>query len=354
MAKAYSLYNKVTHETIDLCDDGDASCIAALQEKGYYMLSEEKYGDKYKYPAIYKSPGIVWDQSEENKTNGDWTMTSRDISLGDKMAHTGVQDNSPSDEHYSSNSNGLKYLLYNSKTHESFSIPDELGDSGWVLLTESAYPNYKHPAVYNTVTHTAIDQSQSASTSGDWMMVSKYKEAFTSEAKSIDKLAPGNSVASFRLAQPVSLSNKDVAMCIVGTKGKDKIIGSDASEMLMGGSGKNILKGGSSADGFMFDELSDYGKKVADKIRDFSADEGDKIFLSKGIVGLGDKIMYKSISGEDFSRRAVKSNKQFLYNEGNGRLYFNENGSDEGWGDGGYLAKLNGAPDLDSGDFSIV
>ena len=37
-----SSHNTVTHETIKLCDDSDSACIAALQEKGYYMLTEEK------------------------------------------------------------------------------------------------------------------------------------------------------------------------------------------------------------------------------------------------------------------------------------------------------------------------
>ena len=75
----YFLQNKYTNETITLCDDDDHLCISTLQEKGFYMLLEERYGDKYQYPAIYKSPGIVWDQSEEYKTNGDWTMMSREI-----------------------------------------------------------------------------------------------------------------------------------------------------------------------------------------------------------------------------------------------------------------------------------
>ena len=82
MTTEYMLYNTVTHETITLCDYDDAECIAALQEQGYYMLSPETYGeDAYAYPAIYRSPGIVWDQSEENKTNGDWTLYSEIIDL---------------------------------------------------------------------------------------------------------------------------------------------------------------------------------------------------------------------------------------------------------------------------------
>ena len=83
MATEYLLYNSVTHKTITLCDYDDGACIAALQEEGFYMLSPETYGDKYAYPAIYKSPGIVWDQSEANTTNGEWTMMSREIGAGD-------------------------------------------------------------------------------------------------------------------------------------------------------------------------------------------------------------------------------------------------------------------------------
>jgi phosphohistidine phosphatase SixA len=67
-----------------LCDYDDADCIAALQAEGFYMLSPEDYGDDaYAYPAIYKSPGIVWDQSTERNKNGDWMMMSREIEVED-------------------------------------------------------------------------------------------------------------------------------------------------------------------------------------------------------------------------------------------------------------------------------
>ena len=72
----YYIYNSVTEEIIRLCNSDNAECNAALREKGYYILSEEEYGDAYSYPAIYTSPGIVWDQSDDRKTNGDWTMYS--------------------------------------------------------------------------------------------------------------------------------------------------------------------------------------------------------------------------------------------------------------------------------------
>ena len=93
MTTEYLLYNTVTHETVTLCDYDDAECIAALQEEGFYMLSPETYGeDAYAYPAIYKSPGIVWDQSEERTTNGDWTMMSREIDPGEGDVDPGEGD----------------------------------------------------------------------------------------------------------------------------------------------------------------------------------------------------------------------------------------------------------------------
>ena len=93
MATEYLLYNTVTHETVTLSDYDDADGIAALQAEGYYMLSPDDYGDKYDYPAIYKSPGIVWDQSKANTTNGDWTMISREIGAGDgKTSDSGKQE----------------------------------------------------------------------------------------------------------------------------------------------------------------------------------------------------------------------------------------------------------------------
>ena len=82
MTTEYYLKDSVSGEEIILCDYSDTECIAALQSEGYYMLSPETYGDKYDYPAIYTPPGIVWDQSEENKTNGDWTMMSREVGTG--------------------------------------------------------------------------------------------------------------------------------------------------------------------------------------------------------------------------------------------------------------------------------
>ena len=42
------------------------------------------------------------------------------------------------------------------------------------------------------------------------------------------------------------------------------------------------------------------------------------------------------------------------YDDKKGRLYFNENGADKGFGDGGIIAILKGAPDLTAGNLEFV
>lgn len=89
MSTEYLLYNNITHEIVNLCDYDDEACITALQqEKGIWILTPENYGDKYAYPAFYISSlgggvddggirAVVFDQSEANKTHGEWTIMSR-------------------------------------------------------------------------------------------------------------------------------------------------------------------------------------------------------------------------------------------------------------------------------------
>ena len=53
-------------------------------------------------------------------------------------------------------------------------------------------------------------------------------------------------------------------------------------------------------------------------------------------------------------KKASKTNNPFVYDEKKGFLYFNENGKEKGWGDGGLLAILQGKPKLVSSDLTIV
>ncbi len=60
------------------------------------------------------------------------------------------------------------------------------------------------------------------------------------------------------------------------------------------------------------------------------------------------------MTGKESSKKAAASKKDFIYDDKKGLLYYNENGKEEGWGDGGLFANLQGAPELDASDFTIV
>ena len=118
--------------------------------------------------------------------------------------------------------------------------------------------------------------------------------------------------------------------------------------------GKNVLKGGEGADGFFFNQPGGFGNKHVDQVKDFDSDEGDSILLDQELFGLGKKIKLKSYGSKNKVKKAAKSKNDFVYDEKKGLLYFNENGKDKGWGDGGLFAKLQGAPELGAEDFTIV
>ena len=141
---------------------------------------------------------------------------------------------------------------------------------------------------------------------------------------------------------------------MVGTPGKDKIIGSSNDEILAGREGGDILKGGSGSDGFLFQNPEGFGKKAAIKIKDYNPDEGDTLLIDKNIFDFGKKINVKTVTGKKASQRASKSNKDYIFNEKKGILFFNEDGKNKGWGEGGLFAKLPGVTELGVDDFTIV
>ena len=97
-----------------------------------------------------------------------------------------------------------------------------------------------------------------------------------------------------------------------------------------------------------------FGREGAYKILDFNSDEGDSILVYKHVFGLDKKVKLKTVASKKTLKKASKTNNPFVYDEKKGFLYFNENGKEKGWGDGGLFVKLQGAPELGINDFTIV
>lgn len=146
-----------------------------------------------------------------------------------------------------------------------------------------------------------------------------------------------------------------------GGAGSDRLHGGPGGDTLIGGAGGDTLIGGAGGDRFVFNtgkkfRRGDLGK---DTIVDFDSTESDEILLDKSTFKA-----LKSQPGSGFNivaefgvvksdRAAQKSDAFIVYNENNGKLFYNPNGSKNGFGSGGLFATLNNSPELEGGDFLI-
>ena len=160
-----------------------------------------------------------------------------------------------------------------------------------------------------------------------------------------------NSVNGFEL----SLSDVSLSNLITGERGRgrEKVRGTSADDVIGAGPGRDRLVGRRGADSFVFDNSNHCGRRQADVIRDFRPDQGDRILLDsdafsgEGSVGIAE-------SRREFRQMRSDSDHEFLYFQPKGGLYYNENGDDSGWGDGGLIAALKGAPELDANQISLI
>ena len=89
-----------------------------------------------------------------------------------------------------------------------------------------------------------------------------------------------------------------------------------------------------------------FKKKFADKITNFNP-SSDTLEIDTDSFGIDNSATFAAgASKKEVKKVLAKQDVDFLYDEKKGGLYFNENGSDKGFGDGGIIAILKGAPDL--------
>ncbi len=109
-----------------------------------------------------------------------------------------------------------------------------------------------------------------------------------------------------------------------------------------------------SAEDKSINKPSKFKKKSVDKITNFNPStdtlkiDADSFGIDSSATfaaGKNKKVVKKQLAKQDFD---------VLYDQKAGGLYFNENGADKGFGDGGMIAILKGAPDLSSGHLAFI
>jgi len=99
---------------------------------------------------------------------------------------------------------------------------------------------------------------------------------------------------------------------------------------------------------------SRFKKKFADKLINFNP-SNDIIEIEVVSFGIDSSATFKAGRDSKFvKKKLAKQDFDFLYDQKKGGLYFNENGSDKGFGDGGIIAIIKGAPDLTSSNLEFI
>ena len=138
----------------------------------------------------------------------------------------------------------------------------------------------------------------------------------------------------------LSESGKQIAdEDLIKAGGDDNIIGGDNSSA--GGPAE------ASGEVFSINLPRRFKKRFVDKIRNFDSSK-DLLDLDRDLFGLDSSHQgFASGRGNRTMKKILaKQDHAFLYDEKKGRLFFNENGSDKKFGEGGLIAILKGAPDI--------
>ena len=99
---------------------------------------------------------------------------------------------------------------------------------------------------------------------------------------------------------------------------------------------------------------SKFNKKSADKITGFNPSI-DTLEIDTDSFSINSSATFAAGKNKrTVKKKLAKLDIDFLYDQKKGGLYFNENGADKGFGDGGIIAVLKGAPDLTSGNLEFI
>ena len=97
-----------------------------------------------------------------------------------------------------------------------------------------------------------------------------------------------------------------------------------------------------------------FNKKSADKITNFNPST-DTLEIDTASFDIDSSATFASGKNKKaVKKKLAKQDFDFLYDEKKGGLYFNENGVDKGFGEGGIIAILKGAPDLTSDNLEFI
>lgn len=142
---------------------------------------------------------------------------------------------------------------------------------------------------------------------------------------------------------------------LIGNSGNDTITGGNGNDTLAGGAGNDVLIDGNGNDQFVFN--TSFASAGVDTINNLSVNL-DKIVLSKAIFtalesGVG-TLIASDFATVNSDAAAATSSAEIVYNSANGRLFYNPDNADIGFGSGGHFATLTGNPAISRTDILVI
>jgi len=229
----------------------------------------------------------------------------------------------------------------------------QVGTTSSVIIVDSSQASKGSTTSSETTTGTGSSSGNSGQSNGNSTTQGNPGKG-NSDKSTILEITPQTQVTAVQLDVPLQVNNASFNTAIVGTGKGDKLTGTSTADAIAAGAGKNQLTGSAGADAFIFESAGEFGIGNADVITDFKASEGDKITISKDAFGGLSKIDLGTASGSQGLKKSAISKKSLVYERTTGSLYFNENGKQKGFGDGGLFAVLQGAPVLGKSDFVLI
>ena len=96
-----------------------------------------------------------------------------------------------------------------------------------------------------------------------------------------------------------------------------------------------------------------FNKKSANKFTNFNPST-DTLGIDTDSFRVDRSATFATGKNKKKVKKLARKDFDFLYDEKKGGLYFNENGAEKGFGNGGIIAILKGAPDLTSGNLEFI
>ncbi|XQQ04912.1 MAG: M10 family metallopeptidase C-terminal domain-containing protein [Leptolyngbya sp. IPPAS B-1204] len=144
---------------------------------------------------------------------------------------------------------------------------------------------------------------------------------------------------------------------LIGGAGADLIVGGAGQDILLGEAGRDRLRGGSGRDGFVFDLGRPFSSQAigVDRILDFTLGE-DRIGLSQATFSVlaSERMRLPRFQFANVDESPAASSALIVYERSSGRLFYNTNGPEAGFGKGGAFAQLQRNLALSSGNFFVV